>query len=128
MATTILVDDMIKAGEALVEALDDANVEVRSAFWFYDREDEDWQLIVGMPLVDEAGPARAYEVIRGVLKQLGLPLFLRQISVRSPKDELVDLIRQGLPTPPGIHSMRVMRSAIRSVPIEDVFIYRSCST
>ena len=126
MATTELVTDQIEAGRTLTSTMDKAQVQIRSAFWLYDTEAAEWRLVLAMPLVDERGPAQAYEEIRKALQSVSIHgLLLRQIAVVSPKDELVSLIRKAIQTGPGLQSIRFTRNAIDNVLIEDAYIYRS---
>lgn len=126
MATAELVTDLKESGRQLTQALDHAGVAVPSSFWYYDSEAAEWRLFLAMPMVDEQGPSKAYDAIQTALKENSIRnLFLRQISVESPKNELVTLVRKALSTGPGIYSIRFSHNVVNNVLIEDASIYRS---
>ena len=126
MATAELVDEMIEAGEKLLSALDRSQVKVRSALWFYDENADEWRLILAMPVVEDQGLAKAQELVSAALKAGSVPgLFLRQIAIVSPSDELVTLLRKAVRAERGVSAIRLSRSAIGNTLIEDALIYRS---
>ena len=126
MATAELVTDFIDAGRKLTSALDAAGIEVRSAFWLYDAEARDWRLTLAMPLVEERGVASTYDEIVKVLRTTPIPgLFMRQIAVVRPSDELVVALRKAIQTGPTLASVRLTNSAVDNILIDDAYIYRS---
>ena len=88
-----------RAGEKLIRALDDMGVEVRSAFWFFDSDGDEWRLVLSLPLVEREGSKAAYDIIQTALVKAHIKgLFLRQIDVEAPQDPLVSLIRRSVST------------------------------
>jgi hypothetical protein len=147
MDTTILVDKDIQDGRKLVEALDRSMLEVfttlcggklvegmdRSmldvvgALWFYFADIGEWRLLLVMPLVDTIGPSGCYAMIQLILQE-DMPdnsgISLSRISVLSPKDNLIKLLRMVIHTDRGISAIRFTRNTINGVSIEDALIYR----
>jgi hypothetical protein len=126
MDKTVLVDKTIKEGEKLIEVLDNTQFDVRAAMWFYSTENDEWRFIVASPFVDLNGPKKTYEFIQKELKNLpedfGIPL--KSITVLSPQNELIRLIRIAIRTNKGISGIRFTKNVINSVFVEDVYIYR----
>jgi len=125
-----LVDADMKAGEALLGKLDEAKFDIKAAFWFYLSEPEEWRLFLASPLVDEKGPREAYKQVQSQLPKLkeeleqDYELSLQNISVVSPNDNLIKLLKTAIKTGPGISHIRVARNVINNVLIEDAYIYR----
>lgn len=130
MAKDSLVEPEIKAGEELLKALDRAGLGVRTAFWYYLPNAEQWRLIVASPVVDKGGPTAAYVQVQHVLEKLtsqvrdALPL--SEISVVSPGSELPRLISAAVRTSPDSSSpMRFKANTVNGVYIDDAIVYRS---
>jgi hypothetical protein len=124
MDSTAMVNDLVVAGSALLTALEEAGVEVRSAFWLFESENGGWRLVLSMPLVDREGTRAAYEAIRRVLPS---DLYLRNISPVSPNDETVRLISSAVRVEGKGRTgpVRFTNNTINNVLIEDAVIYRS---
>ena len=130
MVKTTLVDADMKAGEALLSKLDEIEFDVRAALWFYMPDSEEWRLNFASPAVDEKGPKDAYETVQSQLPELkeeleqDYELSLQNISVVSPNDDLVKLLRTAVKTGPGVSHIRFARNVINNMFIEDAYIYR----
>ena len=139
MYKKILVERDFEEGRRLLEALDNAGFPVRAAFWYHLSDSDKWRFIVASPVVDEKGPRAAYTVIQSVLATLSktvvgvdnmprwrLPfgISLMDITVMSPKDQLIRLLRKVVRTGPGIHWVEFPQGAINNVFVEDAYIYR----
>lgn len=121
-----LVDSDIKAGEVLLNKLDEIKFKVKAALWFYSTDSEEWRLIFASPTVDEKGPKNAYEKVQSHLQGLKKQhkLSLQNISLVSPNDKLIKLLRTAIKTGPGISGIRFTKNVINNVLIEDAYIYR----
>ena len=125
-----LVDADMMAGEALVKKLDKSDFDIKAAFWFYMSEPDEWRLFLASPLVDEKGPKEAYKKVQAQLPKLkkeftrDYELSLQNISLVSPKDNLITLLKTAVKTGPGISHIRFARNVINNVFIEDAYIYR----
>lgn len=121
-----LVDEDMKAGEVLLNKLDEAEFNVTAALWFYMQDSEEWRLILASPVVDTDGRKKAYETVQSQLKELDgrYHLSLRNISLVSPADKLIKLLKSAIKTGEKISHIRFTRNVINNVFIEDAYIYR----
>jgi hypothetical protein len=126
MDKTALVEKDIKDGETLIKALDKTDFQVHSALWFYLPESDEWRFIIASPLIDKEGPIKAYTYVRKELAKLSPPvgISLKNISIFSPNNDLIKLLKVAITTGPGISGVRFTRNVINNVFIEDVYIYR----
>ena len=126
MDKTALVERNIEDGRRLLEALDGADFQVSVALWLYVVEDEEWRFMVASPLVDQRGTKESYAFIQGVLALLSPPsgISLKQVSVVSPKHDLLKLFGVAVRTGPGISGIRFTGNTINNVFVEDAYIYR----
>lgn len=116
----------IKEAEKLIKALDKSKFKVRAAMWFYLTDSDEWRLIIASPFVEENGPKWAYNFVQKELARLTphLNITLKDISVLSPKDELIKILRKGIRIGPGISGIRFSRNVINNILIEDAYIFR----
>ena len=122
-----LVEADMEAGKVLLRDLDEKNFDVEAALWFYMSDSEEWRLILASTTVDSKGPKVAYEIIQSHLKELeqkNYQLSLQNISVVSPNDNLIKLLKKVARVAPGASPMRFRRNTIDSVFVEDAYIYR----
>lgn len=129
MDKATLVEQDFKAGEKLVRALDEAQINVHSAFWLYDSETDNWRLIIASKVADFSSPRRAYSQIKRVLRRLdeneNNPISLENISVISPNHPLISILKTAINTGPDqIMGIRFTRNRIGNSFIEDAYIYR----
>lgn len=126
MDKELLVTSEIQAGEKLVKALDKSKFLLDGALWFYSSESAEWRLFLVSKLVDLIGPKKAYVIVWEVLDELRseIGFSLERISVLSPNDKLVNLLRKAIRTDKGISGIRFTKNTIDGVFIEDAFIYR----
>lgn len=124
VATHILSEEMIRAGARLVDHLDKAHFPVDAALWLYRAEAERWRLLIATPGVKSVGPRNAYTWVRSILSTTpeGEPrLGTQDISVVDDQDPLISLLRRAVRTRSGI---RLSRSTIMGIYVEDAYIYR----
>lgn len=122
-----LTGDMISVGEKLTRRLDGTDLEVVGSFWFYSSENNQWRLVIVSPQVDSEGPKQVYgQVNSALLKEPSEAgrLSLQSITVLSPNDTLVRLLKVAVRTGKGMFGIRFFRNVINNVFIEDAFIYR----
>ena len=133
MVKTSLVESDIEDGRKLLNELRKTDSQfsvphflVRSAFWLYRAEAFDWRLFIATPLVDQRGPASAYTDVQGVLRSLAKPLriSLQDISVVSPNDKLVKVMKKAAHVPTGFGGARLARTRVNDTYIEDAYVYR----
>lgn len=126
MDTTILVDKDIEDGRKLVEALDRSMFDLVGALWFYFSGSRDWRLLLVSPSVDSAGPRSCYKVIQSVIEDMprDFGISLSRISVLSPRDNIIRLLKAAIRTDRGISAIRFTSNTINGVFIEDALVYR----
>ena len=128
MVTTSLVESDIADGRRLIAALDELNslFQVQAAFWLYRPETMEWRLMVATPLVDQRGPFSTYSDIQDVLRSMAPPLSIsmQDISVVSPNDKLVKVMKKAGHIPPGAPGLRFGRSRVDDTYVEDAYMYR----
>jgi len=126
MDKTALVERDMQEGKDLIEALDKTEFKVDASLWFYSSDSDEWQLLIASPFVEENGPRKSYGFIRSVLAQPSPPsgISLKNVSVLSPKHQLIKLLRMAITTGPGISNIRFTRNVVSNTLIEDAYIYR----
>jgi hypothetical protein len=125
VVTNNLTDDMKEAGKNVLSALDRAGMNVTACFWSYISQSERWRLIIVSPDVDAYGPLRTYEVVRDALVTVGKGVNLEDISVISPSNNMVKLLKKAIRTGVGAMSeIRFTGNIVDGVLIEDTLIYR----
>jgi hypothetical protein len=127
MVKTSLVENDIEEARTLVNALNrvDSHFLVQSAFWLYQPDSMEWRLVLATPLVDQRGPLSTYRDVQRVLHNLAKPvsLSLQDISVVSPNDKLVKVIKKAIRVPRGSLGVRFGRTRVDDTYIEDVYVY-----
>jgi hypothetical protein len=127
MVKTSLVESDIESGRRLLDELSkiDTQFLVRAAFWLFRPEALEWRLFIATPLVDEKGPARAYTDVQGALRSLAEPswISIQDISVVSPADKLVKVIKKAVHVPSGAKGVRLARTRVEDTYIEDAYVY-----
>lgn len=126
MDNTTLVDNHIEDGKKLIDAIDKSMFNLVGALWYYFPASGEWRLLLVSPLVDTIGPKQCYTVIQSVIEDLRLSFGIERISVLSPKDNLIQLLRVAIRTGKGLSAIRFTRNTINGVFIEDALIYRLC--
>ena len=126
MDKTVLVERDIQEGKDLIEALDETEFKVDASLWFYSSDSDEWRLLIASPFVEENGPRKSYGFIRSVLTQPSPPsgISLKNVSVLSPNNQLIQLLKTAISTGPGIAGIRFTRNVINNTLIEDAYIYR----
>ncbi len=126
MDKTPLVDKDIQEGERLIKTLDERDFGVHSAFWFYLPKPNEWRLVIVTDLVDELGPREAYARLQREISKIQpeLDLTIRNISMISPKADLIQLLRRAIKTGRSISHTRFTANVINGVLIDDAYLYR----
>ena len=130
MVKTTLVEADLIAGWRLLLALEipPKNQElfrVKAAFWLYSADSEEWRLMIATPLVDEKGPLNTYAQLQPLLLEIQpADLYLQNIAVISPSDPLAKAFRRAMHIPPKVPYVRVTRSTVGGIYVEDAYLYR----
>src|SRR5207248_10011952 len=123
MVAPPLVDSRLDDGRRLIEDLDQNGFDVKAALWYYFVEPGEWRLLIASSMVPSEGPRKAYKRLQGLLPK-DSAIELRNISLVSPNDEQISLLRQVIRTGPGITNLHFVGTTINGVFIPDAFIYR----
>jgi hypothetical protein len=127
MDKTTLVEQDMKDGRKLIQALDKAGFPIEAALWYYLTESEVWRLMIASPRVDQRSSREASTFVQSVLAKLpkDFGITLTNISVVSPKEELIRLLKAAIHTGPHeIAGIRFSRNVIDNTFIDDAYIYR----
>jgi len=132
MAEVILVRntltrEMIEVGKDLINSLDAAKVNFKTALWLFYPESDSWKLIIVSPEVKKIGPTKVYEKIGNVISKMPSErrIALKDISVMRNDDPFISAIRSKIKTGKTISEISVVSTAVDSHFIEDGLIYRS---
>jgi hypothetical protein len=125
-----LTDEMIEAGAALTQKLDDLGVQIPVAMWFFEPEINEWRLLFASPQVSAEGPQVVYRKIHEARQALGpeaerLPF--SAIGLLATNHRLVQLLRSALRTGPGVSRVRFSKNVINGQFIDDALIYRNAA-
>ncbi len=122
-----LSSEMIKSGETLTSLLDENKFSVTASFWFFLPDSNGWRFIIAGTEVAN-GTKSAYKQVQQILSKSivenGSSIQLKDITLVSPTDPLILLLKTALKTGNGISGIRFTRNMINGVMIEDAFIYR----
>jgi hypothetical protein len=126
MAKEILVNEYIDEAINLIAELDNSGFIIDSALWYYFGEAEEWRLIIATPNVDKDGPLTTYSIINTVVKDKNIFIHtpLRKLTVVSPHDPLIKLLKMAIRTGPSISRIRFQNNFINNTQIEDALIFR----
>jgi hypothetical protein len=95
MYIQILVDQTIKEGLAILDALRKDRFPIAAAFWCRLPESGYWRLVVASKLIDRIGPLEGYKRLHGILDRLGLrAAFSGSVSLLSPSDPQFQRLRE----------------------------------
>ena len=130
MDQATLVEPQIRAGAALVTALDRDAINPSAAFWFYYSDTQQWRLLLCGPKLDavKKTPEAAYATVAKTLASLGdaaQPVSIADIKIIPSDDPLMQVLRGLLRTPPNaIIGASFKNNFINGVLIEDLYAYR----
>ena len=127
LVTGLLTEDIIEGGAELVRYLDQAELSVKAALWYYEPELDTWRLVLGIDEVDREGPREIYKTVDKALWHVGLAdlgVRLADVNVASPRQQLIRVLRKYLKTGKRITRSRIRRNTIGGQYIEEALIYR----
>ena len=128
MDKTALVGMDMEGGERLLNALDEAGINVRVALWIYLPEPDEWRLMIALPLVDQEGPKKAYTLIRLELAKLdpAPEISLWNISAVGLGHHIIQALQtEAREYPDMMDGKWFARTVIDGVFIEAAYIYRA---
>ena len=123
MAESPLVD----AGKKLIEKLDEANVDLRSAFWIREPEAEDWSLILATTIAGADGAKAAYAELLKVFRENEEALeglMADDLVSMDPQDPLFAAHLQVFGRIEGISTVRSSGNVVNGHVLPATLIYR----
>lgn len=114
----VLTDNMIEAGRALVNTLEQKGASIVAAFWLYDWENNRWKLTFVFPNFDKAPRAVISEVLDAHKITTPAVDFL-DLSYLSPKDRRVRELQEHVDGGRNLENRRH-----RGRAVEDSYVYR----
>jgi hypothetical protein len=126
MAKETLVNEYIDEAINLISELDNNNFIIDSALWFYFLDADEWRLLIATPLVDKIGTLETYKKFIEFIKDKTIFIHtpIRKLTVISPNDPLIRLLKVAIKTGPTISRIRFQNNIINNTQIEDALIYR----
>ncbi len=120
-------EQMLLAGESLINRLDETNANVHAAFWLMNAEDKTWKLIIVSPLVEIEGPRNYYRRINNI-NESAKPdedvIALHDISVSNTDNRIVMAMKRSVLGNALLGNNRLGRNTLGGVYIEDMYLYR----
>ena len=127
MVKLTLSDNMIKAGEKLIQKLDEGGILPDAAFWLYFPDIQKWKLVLAEVKLGTLGPKEIYKKIQGMMSSLAEEIgniSLDDVALAKPQAPIVALLRMAIRTGPGISGIRFTGNVINGTLVEDAYIYR----
>lgn len=129
MVETLLTNEMIEAGAALIRKMDKRGIRPDAAFWLYSTEQQTWKLVIAEFKVGIKGPKEFYRRIQEILATSPEPeivdnVSLDDVTLVKPDEPIVALLRKAIRTSPDITGIRFKNNVINGTLIDDAYIYR----
>jgi hypothetical protein len=123
MYKKVLVEDLIRDGNLLVESLERNRFPMTAAVW-YDFPEAPWMLVIVSTAVDQIGPMAAYGRVQRALQAVKpVQLSLSDISLMSPRSQEFENLRSLISTPGRLRHSAASGQP-RSLAFEDAYVYR----
>lgn|SRR5690606_27567843 len=126
MGTTILVEDLYRAGRDLITALDKEGVSVPTAFLMKtSEEDYSWSLVLAMEGVKANGSRKYYQDLLSTIKEHDIPLSLADVRVIDKDEEMIRSLQRMVHTGTAIGRINFFGNYINGQRFPDAVIYRA---
>lgn len=114
----------LEFGKALVAALKQEGFPLRGAFWFYDENSDDWNLVVVTDQVDRIGPRKTYLQLSKVTKAIAASDFqLLRVTVWSPKHPVYQALSSVFAQTASVEGARLRHTMVNGLHISDAYLY-----
>ena len=114
----------VEAGRKLIEALDEARLDIQAALWIYMPEIGEWRLMLASSLVAQAGPKEVYQRIQSTLRELELDISLKDVGLVTPESPLIKAFHGTTRVPPKMGKLRLVQTRVGNVFFEAAIVYR----
>ena len=127
MGMQVLVMFPLKDGEMLIDALEANGFPIAAALWIYNAEEDEWQLMIGSPQYDEAGPLAVYTEVQSALSTLPEPrdLSIDDVTVLSVNNRIVTDLKNKVTVTKGEPIKRLKNLYLGDLDVKEAIVYRS---
>ena len=125
MADVELVEDDIKAADALVDLLEEKDFPLKAALWLFQAAAERWRFVL-CPVEKRKDPTTFYKDFARVVNATGHPrefLDLNRVDIVTEESPLIKVLGRAIRVEGRSH-MRVQDSSFNGVFLEDALIYK----
>ena len=126
MVETELTQELITAGERLIEKLEQKGMSPDVVFWLNSAEDQAWKLVLVEAKLSAGGPRAGYSRLQRVLSQYESelePLELEDVAIERLSSRIVTLIKRAVHTKN--KAVRFRNNVLDGTLIDDAYIYRT---
>ncbi len=119
--------EMLLAGQLLIERLDKADKKVYAAFWLLDADEKTWKLTIVSPLVGNEGPKKYYRCIDDINDSASSDesvIALHDICLSHTDNSIVKAIKNSVSGNAIPGNNRLGKNTLGNVYIEDMYLYR----
>ena len=121
---TTLTDSDLDFGKHLVDQLNSKGFPFDGAFWLYDEEADDWQLVIATKLVDLDGRTETYLKLGRITSTVPRDDFrLLNITVMSPQTPLYTALKKSFGHGRPVEGVRLQHHVINGVLIPAAYLY-----
>ena len=128
MYTQTLVEQSIKDGQNLVDALEKGGLEPKAAFWYFNPDLETWKLMIMLPAMDSGDHQHAYQLVERVRMSTRpqVSISLNDIALQSSYSPLVAAVRRVVKALPNgaRKGSQYIGTNVNNQFIGDVYIYK----
>ncbi len=118
-----LVNLDVNEGLSILAALDTEKITVVAALWMVSPDDEEWQLVLSSPSLDQSHPLRAYEKVAEALHKHSM--YMRPPIVILPtENSFIRDLRSTFGKAKRVDGMRLGGQTIGNRFISDAYVYR----
>lgn len=121
-----LIEKQIQEGKQFISELDKANLEIKAAFWLFDKNDKSWKLHIASSS-DRLKPIlESNKILADIMRSIpDLSLISAQNIVLIPLDHpLIKNIGPQIQTGPGINDMHFSNTLMNQIYIKGMHLYR----
>lgn len=120
----LLSEEMILAGQALINRLDETNAKVAAAFWLLEDNESNWELTIVSPLVESEGSRSFYKKINDLNKSAKNIISLHNIRVSSNNNRFVKALKNSVLGNAILGNNRLGKNFLSGVYFEDMYLYK----
>jgi hypothetical protein len=97
---------------------------VLGILWLFQRNSDEWHLLIATPRVDEVGPRKAYEELAEITRRIPVNSgqFLR-IELVSPKQPFYHALRSVFGQTASVEGARLGNTQVAGIYIDDAYLY-----